>query len=1210
MAVYKPSNCVPFLSCWDLTQNQYISCELNSSNELITGYKIKIFDVDNNLIFEGKEFSPIPETVRITTETQDYTINNTGLNGSTLTLPLIVVSADYSQDNVIYYNNGEWYAKEGAASVKIENFSNDDANQPYKWQIVLAQGQKMPSTGAFNQEPELKYYDMVIDESKILSSTNNRIQSYLSENIYKDYYIQLYDESNNQLGVRTRISSYDHSYGFIYPQENTIPQELVDRASYFKVFKDTNDPQYVSAARLVNYRVKNDIDKISLNGKTPSTKFTLSGDVNVVSNPYFTQIYDGDVTSFITYSAYSENGSDVLVSENSTFLVMYQGAESQRVWKRVSGTAEIQDISGLYHFSGSFEPEGVNIKNVIASVTIGKSAIASYNQDSNTINYTIYSKTKKCAAIIRYDSEGLPMPIDSGSYNANNGVFAFQSATYDSKTNQTTIKWLRPANFNTYSNFINRLICVQSETRNYSTSATAENIGTINQTELMFYPETAIGLYPVYEDGTKNLKVAEVKLANSEIGKPQDFNGGIISSVKVKTQPTGVTLTAMSLGGNKYVVKASDTYTGEAIVNITYMEDRGEVFKNTAGKAYIRPFVGIHTGDKLFYGNKFENNVTIKNIDNEPNSKNKYSPTWYIEYDSSKIFSVDEKYSIRSFFKTSDENPFYAKPSPELIIDSKQWESEGGVYQTDNGHKIGTKRYITVSGTFKNRNWVNYQWFLTDLKTGYVQQSEKIYRGSTQYTFYGLENEHYYLIQWVVEDEYDVTWTTSDEGNTFITKVIINATEFPFDVTYECETQSVLINFVRDGIVIPNPSRIEMLYYYVYPVDGNGNQIIGQERVPYKVPINKDDKEGDYYMVNSDSAADESGVVEQLPYAVTYENEHMVLTNVDEGKEFPSDRVALMEYSQTKLGETANERGSISVPTTDDCVFNSEHILNENFCGNIITYNVDVDDVSNQKAHIELTLTVPTPWYQDDSGEYVANENRNRIILSAVKKIGNLNAEVTNVPLSVYRKDKDGNWVEDNKKGRWQSDNQIASAFVNGNAKPTDNIDYLRTTHPYVTDLTGDVNKQNLDYTNINEEGAWNSAGKISQPLSGTKATQNEESPFSIWSDKELLLINQTKINETEAGNPINVYTGKYNYWHDTYENGTKYYYWHDRNDNSGELYRQTLTTEHTGRKNIGKYQMTFSILFRDYNNPNLNSGKVMAQNITARVFIEEIVRR
>lgn len=1145
MAVYKPSNCVPFLSCWDLTKDQYISCELNTSNEAVTGYKIKILDNDNNTIFEGSEFSPIPETVTVQTETRAFTQRNTGLNGSTLILPLIVVVgkgvSGYDNENVIYYDNKKWYNKN---KEELAEFSNDNANQPYKWQIVLAQRQTYSSSGKFIQEPEAKYYDMVIDEAKILGSTGNRIQSWLSENIYKDYYIQLYDSNNKQLGVRTRISSYDHSYGFIYPQENTIPQELVDSASYFKIFKDTNDPQYVSTARLVNYRLATDIDKVVFKKKDGTAvettlatngEFHLIGNVNIVANPYFEQVYQGDMTPYITYQSYGV-GDDSPLAQGTTILLMYQG-----------------------------------------------------------------------------DTNAKPKP----TYNVNNGVFAFQSAVYDSGKNETTIKWLRPANFNKYADFLNRLICVQSENTNYSTSATAENLGTINKTELMFYNETAIGLYPVYEDGTKTLKVAKVELPNSEIGKPQDFNGGIISSVKVKTQPTGVTLTATSLGGNKYVVKASDTYTGIAIVNITYMEDKGEVFKNTAGKAYIRPFVGIHMGDKLFYGNKFENNVTIKNIDNEPNSENKYSPTWYIEYDSNKIFSVDEKYSIRSFFKTSDENPFYAKPSPELIIDSKQWESEGGVYQTDNGHKIGTKRYITVSGTFKNRNWVNYQWFLTDLKTGYVQQSEKIYRGSTEYTFYGLENEHYYLIQWVVEDEYGVTWTTSDEGNTFITKVIINATEFPFDVTYECETQSVLINFVRDGIVIPNPSRIEMLYYYVYPVDGNGNQIIGQERVPYKVPINKDDKKGDYYMVNS-------GVVEQLPYTVTYENEHMVLTNVDEGKEFPSDQVALMEYSQTKLAETANERGSISVPTTDDCVFNSEHILNENFCGNIITYNVDVDDVNYQRqAHIELTLTVPTPWYQDDSGEYVANENRNRIILSAVKKIGNLNAEVTNIPLSVYQKNSEGNWVEVNKEGRWQSDNQIASAFVNGKAKLTDNIDYLRTTRPYVTDLTGDVeiinkqpNEQILDYakdyTNINEEGAWNSAGKISQPLSSTKDTQKEKSSFSIWSDKELLLINQTKINETEAGNPINVYTGKYNYWHDYWQDedeNRNYYYWHDRNDNSGELYRQTLTTEHTGRKNIGKYQMTFSILFRDYNNPNLNSGKVMAQNITARVFILDLTQ-
>ena len=131
----------------------------------------------------------------------------------------------------------------------------------------------------------------------------------------------------------------------------------------------------------------------------------------------------------------------------------------------------------------------------------------------------------------------------------------------------------------------------------------------------MFYPETAIGLYPVYEDGTKNLKVAEVTLANSEMGNPQNFSGGIISSVKVKTQPASATLAAIYLGSNKYVVKVTQgSYTGTVTVDITYMEDRGDVFKNTAGKAYIRPFIGIHAGDKLFYGDKFQETVTITNL--------------------------------------------------------------------------------------------------------------------------------------------------------------------------------------------------------------------------------------------------------------------------------------------------------------------------------------------------------------------------------------------------------------------------------------------------------------------------------------------------------------------------------------------------------------------------------------------------------------------
>lgn len=1202
MAVYKPSNCVPFLSCWDLTQNQYISCELNSSNELITGYKIKIFDVDNNLIFEGKEFSPIPETVRITTETQDYTINNTGLNGSTLTLPLIVASTDYSQDNVIYYNNEKWYAKEGTASVEIENFSNDDAKQPYKWQIVLAQGQKVFSTGAFNQEPELEYYDMVIDESKILGSTNNRIQSYLSENIYKDYYMQLYDESNNQLGVRTRISSYDRSYGFIYPQENTIPQELVDRASYFKVFKDTNDPQYVSAARLVNYRLKNDIDKILLNGKTPSSGFTPSGDVSVVSNPYFEQVYDGDVTGFITYSAYSENGSDALVSANSTFLVMYQGAESQGVWSTkselVGGEAIIQDASGLYNFAGEFTPEGVNIKNVNIKVIEGERAIVSYNQISNLIYYTIYSKQKKCSAEVYYVSEikddSIPMPIDSGSYNANNGVFAFQSATYDSKTNKTTIKWLRPVNFNTYSNFINRLICVQSEARNYSTSATTENLGTINQTELMFYPETAIGLYPVYEDGAKTLKVAEVALANSEIGKPQNFSGGIISSVKVKTQPVGAVLTAIYLGSNKYVVKMTQgSYTGTVTVNITYMEDKGEVFKNTAGKAYIRPFIGIHAGDKLFYGNNFDSSLTIDYIDDVGNSENKFSPTWYLKYNSTeKKLDLDDKYSIRTFFKVSDENPFYAKLSPSLTVSSKQWSMENDEYVKEGEYYVCYKRYITLDGKFEGRNWVNYQWILTDLDMGYVQQSEKVYRGNTQHTFYGLQNTHRYEIQWVVEDEYGIIWQSS---SLFNVSVNINITPFPLDATYECDTQSVLINFTRDGIVIPNPGLYDYSYFMVRTTQ-NPNLL---EFVPYLVITNSETPTLTEYANFKTLEMSELS----LPYKISYQDGYMELGDIEGETEFTQNQ--LMEYTETKLRGTENERGLIPAPLTSDCALNSSHILNANFSGNIISYQIGTDDIGSNKSQIVVTLSVPSSSYVDSNGNIRLQNNRNRFLVTAYKQVGTTKPPISEpIIVNIFKK-KGNEWVKD-ANNEWRTGEEIASAFTKiKNGTPETDVDYITTTVPFEYVPVENEQIQNSDYINILEEKAWNSdIISISNPLTNV-ADGTNPAKGKVWYDRKTRLIQQTsnantKINVLEGGND------GYWSWPTGIEETQKE--WRDIGDGEDDsLYKQEEVVGHSGRQNIDKIKVTFNIVLKNYDSQNLGQAIDWSSKIIANAFIEDV---
>lgn len=1114
MAVYKPSNCVPFLSCWDLTQPQYISGELNTSNETVTGYKVRVLDSENNTIFEGSEFSPINFSDKVI---------NSGLNGSILTLPLIVSvdnleTAD-AQYNFIYYQKeqNKWYGFAKNSFYEIPNFSNNYPDQPYKWQITLAQGQQNID-GILEQQPADEYFDMVIDEAKILGSTGNRIQSWLSENIYKDYYIQLYaadtEDANKigeQLGVRTRISSYDHSYGFIYPQENTISQELVDKASYFKIFKDTNDPQYVSTARLVNYRLKTDIDKVELDGKAPSSGFTPQGEVATVTNPYFTQIYDGDVRSHITYKAYTGIENTTPLAEGTTFLLMYQG-----------------------------------------------------------------------------DTSDKPQP----TYNKYNGVFAFQSAEF--KDGKTTIKWLRPANFNKYSDFLNRLICVQSENKNYSTSATAENLGTINQTELMFYKETAVGLYPVYEDGTKTLKVAEVELPNSEIGKPQDFNGGIISSVKVKTQPTGATLTAICLGGNKYVVKAPDTYTGTATVNITYMEDKGKVFKNAAGKAYIRPFIGIHAGDKLFYGKDFASSVTIDYIDDVGNSKNKFSPTWYIEYNSAeKKLDLDDKYSIRSFFKTSDENPFYAKASPVLTIDCDQWEkdSEDKYYKNEYGYCVCKRRYVTFKGTITNRNWVNYQWVLTDLTTNNTQISEKIYRGSTECTFYGLQNDHYYEISWIVEDEFGGIFTCEQ---VFFLDVSINDSPFPFEAEYECETQSVLINFARDGVIIPDPALYSYDTFMVRVEEGSNI---------YQPYIVKGEKNLKYtYRVLAENNFDPDKADYTIEYVDTDTgNGYLQLGDIQ--TETPSpDLTYLMSYTMTQIGDSESATGEIPAPTSDDFALNSQHVLNANFVGDVITYEIDIEDFNDLPAHIGLAVELLPPSKTNAEGEVEAEENRNKIKLNCYKKINN-GAPLNKYEIffNIFKKDGDGKWVKD-ESGKWQEENPVVSAWIPDKGYTAkDNRDYIPTTHPYVWDGTKQAPDNN--YLNITGEGALNSSSSvIVNPLGITDSTAKKDRK-RVWYDRKTELVQQTA-----EGDQINAFkAGEDGYWKWPSENEGDFTWEDEEGTEPSIIYSQTELVGHTGRQNVVNYKMTFNIVVKNYKTLSANKDIVWQESIIANAFIEKI---
>lgn len=754
MAIYKPSNCTPFLTAKDLTKGFDISCELNTSNEIVTGYKIRILDSKNNLVYEGDEYSEI----------NFGKYKNKGLNGSMLILPLIVNSESKPavanmRKNVIYhYVDGttDKFAylgkKDGANAVvdiNAENsylFTNQSANQPFKWEITLAQGQTMAGE-KLSQTPSDKYYDMTVSTGKILGSCGERIQSYLSEYIYKDYYLQLYSDENagTQLGQRVRISSYDHSYGYIYPQEGTLDNGTVQNAKSFQVFKDTNDPQYVSATRKVDY--------ISY------------------SNPLSTGMVD--LSTVVT-----------LDTNNNTLTLTYEGKHAEYG----SLSTYVEGVSTTEKLTSNTTILFVNCEGALADITSKKGIV-------DALNYS------------------------SSKYN---GVWQFVNCTV--ADNKTTVNWQRPSAFSNYAAYIGRAINVANGTygaRNYSCDAQPDIGGKINETALTFYDETPVGLYPAYNEKkevinktySNTFPVSSGATTYSKvIAMPAgDLVNNVISATieRVDNASTDAQIIAMPAGGNHIKISCSGLTSGDYKYTITYnyltsiapVLKTGYIGEGNDKKyvVYLNPSINVENDMKLFSGNNLLNNYTISDFDNEPNLGNKFSPTYsavLTANDGVKTYpKLNDDYEIRSFFKVSDENPFYAYDTPTITIDVKPKKDDSGV------NFIATNRYIDVSATYiqnQNKSWKSFYWTLED-GNGYVKTTDKTYVGEITTKFLGLESGKSYDLTLYLEDEmgnfYTITKTVYCGAN------VDKETHVDFSGTLNCDNYAVDIHVGANGLI-------------------------------------------------------------------------------------------------------------------------------------------------------------------------------------------------------------------------------------------------------------------------------------------------------------------------------------------------------------------------------------------------------------------------
>lgn len=336
MAIYKPSNCAPFMETWDLTEPQVITCELNTNNIPVTGYKLKILDSKNKTVYEDAEFKQLPA-------------GYTGLNKSELKIPFDATKIDTD---------------------KWPNLYNNYPYQPYKWQITLAQGQI--TDGGFNQLPTNNdAYDMTVVSGTIIGSTKDRIQSKLSEEIYADYFIQLYDKDKKTVGERVLIESYDHTYGYLYPQKGEFTDEQIGSASYFQIFKNTNNIEYIKTNRIVDNITSKSMDT-ELNGKKVSNNWGTNGAIQ--SNYYMLQVYNGypkpsdtdNVT--IPQTQYCEKGGDFIPGQ-TLLLVKNQGDNTDGIY--------MSPYNGVYLFvSAKWKEDSENATTGTLTVTWQRPAMA------------------------------------------------------------------------------------------------------------------------------------------------------------------------------------------------------------------------------------------------------------------------------------------------------------------------------------------------------------------------------------------------------------------------------------------------------------------------------------------------------------------------------------------------------------------------------------------------------------------------------------------------------------------------------------------------------------------------------------------------------------------------------------------------------------------------------------------------------------------
>lgn len=939
MAVYKPTYCYPYLEPVDLTipdGEKYFTCQIDTSNIAITGYKIEVYDENNTLVFPHEDnknkLSPVSELPIVT--------NIDGLNGSELRIPFIQhfkpkITTSY---NAIYFK-----------ATKYVDY--------YQLEPLVKEGRefKIGDNGQFcvKEKDAQTYEPMVIDGSLIFVG-----DTVIADNLIYTIPLSLPTSglpTDGQLGTDDIIyvKSGDTYAGSIFQYNGGALIQSTDG-----VWVDCNGHSLSLSNQGKTYKWQITLYSGSKGARTESeiidpkepALHTISYD-EMADSEFDTLLTSGTILGS-TEDRIQGPISDKIYAKQWLQLLRKDGDKWGQVGTRTYIESYSQSLGHIYPISGG--SRGFSNDDLYGVNPATHFAVYKYSNDpehmtsQNSVDQSINFDLQQCGATYTqgnysYEVEG-KTKIDEFNKKCND-LNTTQLCYYehDKEQDSYTVKYggASVLIWNEHNSKANPL--TGYFTINFTTSKGADGKNIPKFTFLMAYAYRKVSSYIG--------KVFFVKDGSF-------MNQNIVS----KAEATGDN-NILSLG-------APITFTEEEPLEI-YPDAtdklHGEIFKNSAGKVYVSPFVGLQAGARLYVSDGTV--IKAQTVD---------TTTWAVTYGvtapaSTSAYSSTNplKYEIRTNFKSSDETPFYAYDSPRLV----PWVLEHLAVANEHGHEFllesggeiltvpilcsqkVDRRYIEVGGQYlqaQNKSWTSYRWLLVDAYGNIIQDTGKQYDGAIKTTFYGLDGPtskavaqhqaipNVYYIVLIVEDEL---------GNVLLMGIKIEVTIDPTDLIaqfsgeFDCKTHSVKLGIQDYGYPALSKDKDNTAIKL-----GDADGVVTDKGIPSYVGLQGVDK-----------GQDADGNSTRTPSWKATSKMALPLEGAQLKRFFKYKAKQITDITQNPSKMVANKEGNIE--------FHTQVELDANFCGDIFTYVVDIGDRFGNTDKLRISLALPENFLTLQGGD-------------------------------------------------------------------------------------------------------------------------------------------------------------------------------------------------------------------------------------------------